>query len=334
MKTTEDLVEKLMLQCGLGTVQPPVLPVSGGFLHRMYKVTTDSGIYAVKQLNAEIMSRPDARDNFLRAEKLECILEKNGIPIIPSLTVAGKKMQKADGCYFYIFNWVEGHITNWKDITNDKCYKAGNILGKIHAIEPGDREHLSPVFSHIDWCGYILRAKREKSELAELLTDNEALFLYAERELNKARSLLPDILCISDEDMDPKNVMWVGEDPWVIDLECLDYGNPVSSVLQLALQWAGTVVYDIDVGKLTAFFDGYLNAYDNHFRAYGDVFGVAYTWVEWLAYNIRRALGDCGDEEERKTGISEVRNTVRRIRYLYEMEKKIRTALDLRLRGI
>ncbi|MBD5527752.1 MAG: hypothetical protein HDR02_04985 [Lachnospiraceae bacterium] len=40
--------------------------------------------------------------------------------------------------------------------------------------------------------------------------------------------------------------------------------------------------------KMVAFFNGYLEAYDNCFRAYSGVFGLAYTWVEWLDYNIQR----------------------------------------------
>lgn len=46
-------------------------------------------------------------------------------------------------------------------------------------------------------------------------------------------------------------------------------------------------------------FEGYLEACDNGFRAYSEVFGLAYTWVEWLEYNIRRALGECMDEANR-----------------------------------
>ncbi len=50
-RTIEDLITALMQACGLGNVIFPVKPVSGGFLHRMYKVTTECGTYAVKCLN-------------------------------------------------------------------------------------------------------------------------------------------------------------------------------------------------------------------------------------------------------------------------------------------
>ena len=47
---------------GLGGVLA-LRPVSGGLLHKMYRVETTSGIYAVKVLNPEIMQRPTALQN-------------------------------------------------------------------------------------------------------------------------------------------------------------------------------------------------------------------------------------------------------------------------------
>ncbi len=330
-KGIEELLAELTRSRGLGAMVSPAEPVSGGFLHRMYKVRTGRGIYAVKHLNAGIMGRPEARDNYRRAEEIESRLENEGIPIVPALTIHGEKMQCVEGHYFYIFDWREGHITDWNNISKNECYMAGNILGRIHGISPEKVPHREPETSEIDWHRYTLAAKKEKSELAALLADSEELLVYAEKERNRARAALPDIRCLSDGDMDPKNIMWEEGKPWVIDLECLDYDNPVSHALQLALQWAGAVTCRIDVEKLAAFFDGYLEAYDNGFRAYSDVFGLAYTWVEWLEYNVRRALGACVDEAERQLGVSEARNTVERIKYLRRIEKEVKAALDARL---
>ena len=53
--------------------------------------------------------------------------------------------------------------------------------------------------------------------------------------------------------------------------------------------------------------------------------------MEWLEYNIQRALGACGDQTEQALGISEVRNTIERIRYIRSMEEEIRDVLDSRL---
>lgn len=327
-KTTDDLLVKLVHTCGLGNITADIESVSGGLMHRMYKVITDSGVYAVKHLNAEIMKRPDVHKNYARAEKIEEILENRDIPIVPAMVIGGNKMQKTDGQFFYVFRWQEGKIADWNHISNEMCFKAGNILGRIHAIEPKNVEYLSFEASHIDWRGYVLKAKEENSVIASLLENNEELLVYAESELNKARASLPAVSCLSNEDMDPKNIMWDNGTPWVIDLECLDYGNPISHAMQLALQWSGIVTCDMDVDRMIAFFNGYLEAYDNGFRRYSDVAGVAYTWVEWLEYNIQRALGKCMDEAERELGISEVRNTMDRIKYIYKTVPRIREALN------
>ena len=69
-----------------------------------------------------------------------------------------------------------------------------------------------------------------QSEIASCLEENRNLLYEVQEELNMARKNLPDIATIIDEDMDPKNVMWNKGKPFVIDLECLDYGNPFQAL--------------------------------------------------------------------------------------------------------
>ncbi len=324
--TIIQLFEKL----SIGRVTSPIKPVSGGFMHRMYKVCTQNHTYAVKHLNLEIMKRPGAMGNYKKAESLEAILEDAGIPIVPALTFDGKKMQEFQGNYFYIFDWHDGNITDWNNITAEQCWKAGNIQGRIHAIETGRNEQTestAPELSPIDWKEYLTKAT-EHGEVESLLKENLPLLDYAQTELNKARQSLPNITTIIDEDMDPKNVMWENGEPVVIDLECLDYGNPVSSAIQLSLQWSGITLCNFDAEKQKAFFQGYLKAYDNGFRDYKSVFGLTYTWIEWLEYNIQRALGASQDKAEQEMGLSEVKNTISRIKYIHEMEDRIKSNLQ------
>ncbi len=320
---TEELINKLFKDKSIGSVAGPITAVSGGFMHRMYRVETDKGIYAVKHLNPNIMKRPDAFDNYRRAEVLEKQLESAGIPIVPALTIDGNKMQFIDGEYFYIFRWQTGAISDWYNITEEQCRIAGSIQGKIHAIEPKQVSKNETELSCINWDGLIEGAASKDHRIEKLLTDNKELLLYAENQMNKARAELPPVESIVDEDMDPKNVMWDNGRALVIDLECLDRGNPVSSVLQLSLQWAGITICDLDLSKMKAFFEGYTEAYNNGFKEYDKVFGLAYTWIEWLEYNITRALDDHADEAEREMGMSQVEQTIARIKYIKEMEDRI-----------
>ena len=333
------LIEKLFNELGLGKITSPIAPVSGGFMHRMYKVCTKTHTYAVKHLNPEIMKRASAMDNYKKAEKLEAILEENEIPIVPALSLDGKKMQEINGEFFYIFEWHKGSISDWNNITPEQCWKAGNIQGRIHAIKTENissmaQKSLVPELSSIDWNKYLVQAASAETavgvsanEVEMLLKKNLSLLNYVQSELNKARKSLPNITTIIDEDMDPKNVMWENGEPVVIDLECLDYGNPVSSVIQLSLQWAGITLCDFDDVKQKAFFQGYLAAYNNGFKDYKSVFGLVYTWIEWLEFNIQRALSTSMDKTEQELGLTEVRNTINRIKYIHKMDDKIKSNL-------
>lgn len=326
---TEDRIVQLFKDTFPGSAVLLVTPVSGGYLHRMYRVDTQNGPFAVKRLDPNIMQRPGALDNFRRADALEEVLEDAGIPIVPAIRIGGSKLQAYDGAYFYIYRWQKGEVADPRHISAEQCRMAGSIQGRIHAIAPARVPETEPVSHQIDWSEYIQAAAAINADIGTLLQENEALLIHAQNEMNRARAALPGIECIVDEDMDPKNVMWDEGKPVVIDLECLERGNPVSGALQLSLQWAGASICDLDLTKLKAFFDGYLAAYDNGFRAYSAVFGLAYTWIEWLEYNVRRVIEPWAGEAERKLGISEVRLTVDRIRYLYAMEDSIKQQLDL-----
>lgn len=267
----EQLITALLGRIGFDTVRLSLEPVSGGFLHRMYKVHTSDRTFAVKHLNPEIMKRETAAKNFAEAERLEDMIELAGIPIVPALRFDNQKMQEVNGNFFYVFEWHDGHITNLHHITLEQCRLVGGILGRMHALDPKYDMNVNVEESRIDWNGYIRKAERLDDDISELLVKSKELLRSAEEELNHARKLLPAIVCISDEDMDPKNVMWENGQPLVIDLECLAYGNPVSHALQLSLQWAGMTTCNDVPGRISAFFEGYLKAYDNGFRNYADV---------------------------------------------------------------
>lgn len=70
-------IQTLFRNSGLGEAELPITPVTGGFLHRMYKVRSAGKSYAVKHLNPEIMGRPTAASNFAAAENLDLRRHKN-----------------------------------------------------------------------------------------------------------------------------------------------------------------------------------------------------------------------------------------------------------------
>ena len=52
---------------GIGPVTTTPQPVSGGLMHKVYKVSTLNQTYAVKILNPSIMKRPGVMENMVNS---------------------------------------------------------------------------------------------------------------------------------------------------------------------------------------------------------------------------------------------------------------------------
>ncbi len=64
-------INQLIKKLNLGEITEEPQSVTGGLMHHMYRVETETGIYAVKVLNEEVMSRPVAYRNMVNSEKLQ-----------------------------------------------------------------------------------------------------------------------------------------------------------------------------------------------------------------------------------------------------------------------
>jgi len=305
-------------QWKLGKMTAPPQPVSGGYLHRMYRLDTASASYAVKLLNPEIMKRESAMNNFLRAEALEGILEQNGLPIVAAMSQDGKKIHTIEGQHYYLFPWMEAKALRWGEITALHCRIIGGLLARIHELKPSaDAESVSASepFS-FNWQNLAYLAQERCPQIASLLADNLLLLYNAQDAYRQAVERLPNFNCICNSDMDCKNVLWQGNEPLVIDLECLEMGNPILDLIQLALSWAGGAECELDMERLAAFLNAYREYSGPMTLDWEKLSGIGFAWLDWLNYNVRRACGiECMDKAEQRMGIEQACQTMERIRY-------------------
>ena len=131
------------------------------------------------------------------------------------------------------------------------------MTGRIHCIDAHNIEAKESELSEVDFNALLDGALKKESVIAAVLKENIALLENAQKSLNEARKKLPSMSAICDDDMDPKNVMWHEGKAYIIDLECLEYGNPISSTLNLALQWCGTVTGNFNKDNLEEFFNAF-----------------------------------------------------------------------------
>lgn len=311
MRGTE--INNLMNWLKLGAVIEEPIQVTGGLLHKMYRVNTNNNTYAVKVLNTEIMKRSVAFQNTVNSEKIAARLQ-SVIPVVSALEIGGRQIHEWNRAYYMIFDWVEGVSIFPPMITSNNCYAIGEVLGKIHqenlAVDGVVQEDGAAMFA---WDKYGKQLSEYKAEdwtkrFQEALPDvkswNQAAF--------DAWEVLAKTSVISHRDLDPKNVMWNGDSPLIIDWEAAGYVNPYQELLEVMNYWAD----DGNGGLLKSHFDALLHAYTQYVNLenvdWNMVFAGSFTgMLGWLEYNVKRALGiDVSTAQEIQLGKEQVLSTI------------------------
>lgn len=317
-----ELLKIICRQWDLGTLECEPLPLKGGLMHRMYSLFTSKGRYAVKLLNPYILKRDTARDNYRTAERLEMILEAHNIPILPALTFGGRKMQEIDGQFFYLYDWYDGKALKNQEIGEEHCIRIGKLLADIHGINRQKSVQQCREIS-IDWDGYIEKLAAANQELYELIAPNRDLLCESQSKGNLAMKKLPAVTAICHNDMDSKNVLWHGSDCRIIDLECLSYSNPFLELYEMALCWSGYETCNMNIDLFGKLIQSYVQAGGELPEDWEVLYDSNYGRLEWLEYNIKRALGIECSAEEIETGISQVRDTIAHVVYYHEIREDI-----------
>ena len=316
--------DKMVKKLNLGNIIEEPLKVTGGLTHRMFKIVTDEGRYIVKLLNPNIMKRPTAMSNFNRADRYEEILKENGIKAVYSLAFNDKKMQEIDGQYFYVYEWYDGKSLKDGEITKYHCEEMGKVLAKIHNIDLVNSE-FSDNEKNIDFKYYMDLSKEKESTIYDLIYDKLDILNDSINKGNEAIKHLPNYLSICHNDMDSKNVMWLGEDYKLIDLECLGYSNPYLELYELALCWSGYEKCNINFDLFKTFFKAYFdNTKLDKNVDWESIYYANNGRLEWLEFNIKRSLMiDCDTKEEQEIGMNEVKETIEHVIYYDKVKNEI-----------
>lgn len=324
MKTAiRDKIEEFCRAFGLGTVTGEITSVSGGLLHSMYRVETECGKYAIKVLNPEVMRRPEALQNMINSEKIAHAMEPV-VPLVAAKEFAGKHVVELENTWFMVFDWLEGKSVFAPDITADHCEKIGELLGKIHSAgvkvdDLAPERKVREVFEwkklHKSWENTDIEGETSSKELS-ILADYLPEIINLDKETVASLQKSSSHQVISHRDLDPKNVMWQGDKPHIIDWEAAGHVNPYQELAEVLNYW----ITDADGNYNFEKFGALMLAY----TSYVDAGGVDWESVllcsfdgmlGWLAYNVKRAAGLLGNEEEdRAEGKKQVEATVAEIK--------------------
>jgi thiamine kinase-like enzyme len=304
-------LKSLCLKFNLGTPKHIPQRVYGGLLHIMWKLETDNGTYAIKQLSKDInLNDASIIDNYNLTEQIATKFKDHDIAAIAAISIDGKYLYLVESIGFLVYPWVYFKGLDINQISETRAVKIAKILAKIHYINLDIPQiPITQFDTHSNDKIYSLSKKvsdynsvfsRELNQhLPELININESF--------HNATQLLKNHTVISHGDLDQKNVLWDENDnPVLIDWECAHKLNPTYEIVNAALDWSGisTNFNQQLFGKMIIAYkeasgiidkDLYKNAF----------YGCLGNWINWLVYNINRSFNK-DNLEQKQIGVEQV----------------------------
>ncbi|MEV5966207.1 phosphotransferase [Kribbella sp. NPDC051952] len=189
----------------LGAAVGPMIRVGGGFANRMYRLDTDQGSFAVKELNLVDRRWSYRVEDVFRFERAAFAA---GVPM-PEPIAAGDDM--------LVHRWVEGEKVPEAPVSAAYAFEIGEILARIHAldVEWTDVSTEEPVAR--DWPELAERAAATGQPWADELASHVEMFLAIAHFVDTCER--PGPVVLTHKDIQPWNLLAREGRPVVLDWE-------------------------------------------------------------------------------------------------------------------
>lgn len=306
-------LEKLCETYNLGTLNRAPKTIMGGLMHKMYHVSTDLGEYAIKVLNPNIMKRTDALKNMINSEIVSNTL-KNVIPLVAAKCFDEKHIVELKDSFYVIFDWIEGKSVFVPNISEFHCEQIGRILGKIHAIniKVDGLEKSSDLRKEYDWNTLLKKAQQCNTECYSVLQENlENIMRWDNHVVNGLHEVSQNQV-ISHRDLDPKNVLWKNDVPYVIDWEAAGYINPFQELIEVLNYWIPDENGNYNKVKFDSIIQAYTESINISTVSWDAVLDCSFDgMLGWLEYSVKRALGlESADDKDQQKGMEQTKATI------------------------
>ncbi|HEX6682867.1 MAG TPA: phosphotransferase [Candidatus Limnocylindrales bacterium] len=229
----------------LGAPIGPMIRVHGGFGNRMYRLDTDQGSFAVKELNLV-----DRRWNYHVEDvfRFERAAFAAGIPM-PEPILAGHHM--------LVHRWVEGQKVPEAPVPAAYAFEIGQILARIHALDV-EWTHVSiEEPASRDWPELAERAAATGQPWAGELASHVETFLAIAHFVDACER--PGPVVLTHRDIQPWNLLARDGRPVVLDWELSGMLDLAGELGSTALSLAKGPGFDhIEPTILRSVLDGYV----------------------------------------------------------------------------
>ncbi len=308
-------VQEICERFALGAPRGSARAVTGGLLHRIWRVETDSGAFAVKVLNPRLMQRPGIREVYRASERVASRAAAAGLPALAARPCDGDPVQDLAAGTVLVFDWVAGRRLGSGPSGAGPARRMGELLARLHALDldaAGFDAPGSDVTPASRWRDLVDRGRAAglgwaRSDLADELAR------LGELAASAGRSLC-DGWVLSHRDLDQKNVLWREDgSPVLLDWEGVGLCSPAVELAAMALCWSGALEGPTDPASFEAVGSGYVDAGGSLRSARRDALVAALQdRLHWLEHCMDRSLNGVGFD--RDVGVREADREIERIR--------------------
>lgn len=296
---------------GLGRPIETPIRIYGGLLHIMWRLITEKGTYAIKQLSQDInLFDSQIVRNYNLTEYIAFCFIQQGISAVCALEQSGNYLLVLDGVGYLVYPWIAGTALDKDAISENKALQIPEILARMHNIDLSIPEILEPEFDihkNDDIVSFVQKALDYQCPFAKLLKDKLPDLLKANSTYQRAIPILKKQAVVSHGDLDQKNVLWDKfGNPILIDWESARKLNPTYEIVNASLDWSGiTTEFNKELFfKLIKAYKKARGIIDNS-SLEASFYGVLGNWINWLVYNIDRSCNNVSSEQQ-KIGIEQV----------------------------
>ena len=314
-------LERLCAALDIGSPTAALAAVAGGYHHRMWRLESRRGTYAIKQLSVDAdVSNADTVGHYNVTETIAETFAGLGVPAISALEHDGNFLQVIGSEGYLVYPWRSGTALDIFQISTEHALEVARIIARMHRADI--------TVSGVNRLQFETLAEDKILQLAELSGSfNHAVAAVLQGELPNILTIVEYQRCaihklerhqvISHGDLDQKNVLWdrAGK-PFLIDWESARQLNPTYEIVLEALNWSG-IGARFDHQLFWKIISSYREAggiieRDSVEASFHCVLG---DWVNWLMYNVGRSF-DREDREQRQIGAKQVELALATLRSL------------------
>ncbi len=234
----------------LGVLHQDPIRVFGGLVHIMWRLNTEKGSYAVKQLSKDIaLSNQQIIKDYESSEEIAFIFSQNGIPAVSAIKKMAKHVFIIDKTGYLVYPWVEAKALEQHLVSGYHALKMAEILAKIHGLNLNNPEITEPkisIYSKEKIIETIEKAQRFNCSFYPDLKKSQENLLVINKAYQQAIQLQHKQAIVCHGDLDQKNVLWDhNNNPIIVDWESTCKVNSTYDFIQTAFYWSGiTTVFD------------------------------------------------------------------------------------------